>query len=68
MGAKHESIDLQNYFGTIDPDITYREMWHIGIKDQVILNYVYQFIKKGITKTHAKLKNPLAPPKGVYAP
>jgi len=32
--------------GAVDPDITYREMWHIGIRDQVILNYVYQFIKK----------------------
>ena len=29
------SIDLRDYFGTIDPDITYRELWHIGIRDQV---------------------------------
>jgi retron-type reverse transcriptase len=32
------SVDLKDYFGTIDPDVTYRELWHIGIKDQVILN------------------------------
>lgn len=33
------SVDMKDYFGTIDADITYRELWHIGIKDQVILNY-----------------------------
>jgi retron-type reverse transcriptase len=42
------SIDLENYFGTLDPNITYREFWHIGIHDQVILNYIYKFIKKRI--------------------
>ena len=41
------SMDLQDYFGSIDPDIAYREMWHIGIRDQVILNYIYRYIKKG---------------------
>ena len=58
------SIDLQDYFGTIDPDITYREMWHIGIKDQVILNYVYQFIKKGYYENSCKYENPLGAAQG----
>lgn len=58
------AIDLQDYFGTIDPEITYREMWHIGIKDQVILNYVYQFIKKGYYENSCKVKNPLGAPQG----
>jgi len=58
------SIDLQNYFGTIDPDITYREMWHIGIKDQVILNYVYQFIKKGYYENSCKIEEPLGAAQG----
>jgi len=52
------SLDLENYFGTIDPDITYREMWHIGIKDQVILNYIYRFIKKGYYEDSCKVEDP----------
>ena len=40
---------------TIDADITYRELWHIGIKDQVILNYIYRFIKKGYFEKSCKL-------------
>jgi len=58
------SIDLQDYFGTVDPNITYREMWHIGIKDQVILNYVYQFVKKGYYEEACKVENPLGVPQG----
>jgi len=58
------SIDLQDYFGTIDPDITYREMWHIGIHDQVILNYVYRFIKKGYYEDSCKMEDPLGAPQG----
>ena len=52
------SIDMQDYFGTIDPDITYREMWHIGIRDQVILNYIYQFIQKGYYEESCKVEDP----------
>ena len=52
------SLDLENYFGTLDADITYREMWHIGIKDQVILNYIYQFIKKGYYEASCKVEDP----------
>lgn len=48
------SIDLQDYFGTIDPNIAYREFWHIGIKDQVILNYIFRFIKKGYMENTVK--------------
>jgi group II intron reverse transcriptase/maturase len=58
------SIDLQDYFGTIDPRISYREMWHIGIKDQIILNYVYQFIKKGYYEDSCKHEDPLGAPQG----
>ena len=58
------SIDLQDYFGTIDPKVAYREMWHIGIKDQAILNYVYQFIKKGYYEDSCKVENPLGVPQG----
>lgn len=58
------SIDLQNYFGTIDPDIAYREMWHIGIKDQVILNYVYRFIKKGYYEDSCKYEDSLGVAQG----
>lgn len=58
------SIDLADYFGTIDADITYREMWHIGIKDQVILNYIYRFIKKGYYEDSCKVEDPLGAPQG----
>jgi len=58
------SVDLQDYFGTIDPQITYREMWHIGIKDQVILNYVYRFIKKGYYEDSCKYEDPFGAPQG----
>jgi len=52
------SLDLENYFGTLDADIMYREMWHIGIKDQVILNYIYRFIKKGYYEDSCKVEDP----------
>ena len=58
------SIDLRDYFGTIDPDITYRELWHIGIRDQVILNYIYRFIKKGYYEASCKVEDPLGSPQG----
>jgi group II intron reverse transcriptase/maturase len=58
------SIDLRDYFGTIDPDITYRELWHIGIRDQAILNYVYRFIKKGYYENSCKMEDPLGSPQG----
>jgi len=52
------SMDLQDYFGTIDPDIAYREFWHIGVKDQIILNYIYRFIKKGYMENMVKIDHP----------
>jgi group II intron reverse transcriptase/maturase len=52
------SLDLENYFGTLDPDITYREMWSIGIKDKVILNYIFRFIKKGYYEMSCKVEDP----------
>ena len=58
------SLDLEDYFGTLDADITYREMWHIGIKDQVILNYLYQFIKKGYYEDSCKAEDPKGAPQG----
>jgi len=58
------SLDLQDYFGTIDPDITYREMWHMGIKNQVILNYIYQFVKKGYYEGSCKVIDPKGTPQG----
>jgi len=58
------SIDLRDYFGTIDPDVTYRELWHIGIRDQVILNYIYRFIKKGYYEATCKVEDPLGSPQG----
>jgi retron-type reverse transcriptase len=58
------SIDLKDYFGTIDPDITYRELWYIGVKDQVILNYIYRFIKKGYYEDSCKVEDPLGSPQG----
>jgi len=58
------SIDLKNYFGTIDPDVTYRELWHIGVCDQVILNYLYRFIKKGYYEDSCKVEDPLGCPQG----
>jgi len=58
------SVDLKDYFGTIDPDITYRELWHIGIRDQVILNYIYQFIKKGYYEDSCKVEDPFGSPQG----
>jgi group II intron reverse transcriptase/maturase len=58
------SLDLQDYFGTIDPDIAYREFWHIGIKDQVILNYIFRFIKKGYMENTVKVKHPMGAEQG----
>lgn len=58
------SIDLENYFGTINADVNYREMWHIGIKDQVILNYIYRFIKKGYYEMSCKVDEPFGSPQG----
>ncbi len=58
------SVDMKDYFGTIDPNIAYREMWHIGIRDQVILNYIYRFIKKGYFEDSCKVEDPKGAPQG----
>jgi len=58
------SVDLKDYFGTIDPDVAYRELWHIGVKDQVILNYIYRFIKKGYFEDSCKVEDPRGTPQG----
>lgn len=58
------AVDLQDYFGTLDPDITYREMWHIGIRDKVILNYIFRFIKKGYYEASCKVEDPKGAPQG----
>ncbi len=58
------SVDLKDYFGTIDANITYRELWHIGIRDQVILNYIYRFIKKGYYEDSCKVEDPRGSPQG----
>lgn len=58
------SVDMKDYFGTIDPDITYRELWHIGVKDQIILNYIYRFIKKGYFEDSCKVEDPKGSPQG----
>jgi len=58
------SVDLRDYFGTIDPNITYRELWHIGIRDQIILNYIFRFIKKGYYEASCKVEDPLGSPQG----
>jgi group II intron reverse transcriptase/maturase len=58
------SIDLKDYFGTIDPNIAYRELWHIGIRDKVILNYIFRFIKKGYFEDSCKVEDPLGCPQG----
>lgn len=58
------SVDMKDYFGTIDPKITYRELWHIGVKDQVILNYIYRFIKKGYFEDSCKVEDPKGSPQG----
>jgi len=58
------SVDLRDYFGTIDPDIAYRELWHIGIRDKVILNYVFRFIKKGYFEDSCKIEDPLGTAQG----
>ena len=58
------SVDLKDYFGTIDPDIAYRELWHIGMKDKIILNYIYRFIKKGYFEDSCKVEDPRGTPQG----
>ena len=58
------SVDLKDYFGTIDPDVAYRELWHIGVKDQIILNYIYRFIKKGYFEDSCKMEDPKGTPQG----
>ena len=49
------AIDMQDYFGTIDPDMAYREMWHIGIRD-----------KRDTLKTPARWKTRKAVRRGVF--
>jgi group II intron reverse transcriptase/maturase len=58
------SVDLKDYFGTLDPNIAYRELWHIGVKDQVILNYIFRFIKKGYFEDSCKVEDPRGTPQG----
>lgn len=58
------AVDMKDYFGTIDPDITYRKLCHIGVKDQVILNYIYHFIKKGYFEDSCKVEDPKGSPQG----
>jgi group II intron reverse transcriptase/maturase len=58
------SIDLRDYFGTIDPNIAYRELWHIGVRDKIILNYIFRFIKKGYYEDSCKVEDPLGSPQG----
>lgn len=58
------AIDMQDYFGTIDPDMAYREMWHIGIRDKVILNYIFRYIKKGYFENSCKVEDPKGCPQG----
>lgn len=58
------SIDMKDYFGTVDPDIAYREMWYIGIRDKVILNYIFRFIKKGYYEDSCKIDDPLGVAQG----
>jgi len=58
------SVDLKDYFGTIDPNIAYRELWHIGIRDKVILNYIFRFIKKGYYEDSCKVEDPLGTAQG----
>lgn len=41
------NIDMENYFGTLDANIMYRELYRIGIKDQLVLNYIFRLIKSG---------------------
>ena len=58
------SMDLQDYFGTINSDIAYREFWHIGIKNQIILNYIFRFIKKGYMENTVKVEHPFGAEQG----
>ena len=58
------SVDMKDYFGTIDPDIAYRELWHIGVRDQIILNYIYRYIKKGYFEDSCKVEDPKGTPQG----
>jgi RNA-directed DNA polymerase len=41
------NIDLENYFGTLDPNIMYRELYKMNVRDQKILNYIFRLIKSG---------------------
>jgi len=58
------SLDLKNYFGTLDPNIMYRELWHIGMKDQIILNYIFRFIKKGYIEDSISYEDSFGVPQG----
>lgn len=58
------SVDMEDYFGTLDADVMYRELWSIGIKDKVILNYIYRFIKKGYFEKGCKIYDPKGCPQG----
>lgn len=58
------AVDRKDYFGTTGPDITCRELWHIGVKDQVILNYIYHFIKKGYFEDSCKVEDSKGSPQG----
>ena len=41
------NIDLEDYFGSLDPKIMRRELYAGGIKDNRILNYIYRLIHCG---------------------
>jgi len=58
------AVDLKDYFGTLDPNIAYRELWHIGVKDKIILNYIFRFIKKGYFEMSCKFEDEKGVPQG----
>ena len=41
------NIDMENYFGALDANIMYRELYSIGIRDQKVLNYIFRLVKSG---------------------
>ena len=41
------NVDMENYFGTLDANVMYRELYSIGVRDQKVLNYIFRLIKSG---------------------
>lgn len=58
------NIDMENYFGTLDANIMYKELYSIGVRDQQVLNYLFRLIKSGYIEQEIYYDETLGVPQG----